>query len=592
MTDEKAWDLSPLVENTEPAKVKEMLDEAVTKANDFEAKYKGKIATLDAKGVLELYKEIEQENLRREGAFLYGQLKYAADMTDLVAKDLNDYTDNIGMQISKMLAFVDLELGQLLKNNPKLIEDPVLSEYNHALEKLNRRIPYQLSEIEEQLIIEKDRFGINAWSQLQSEWVSTRKFEIEIDGETQTLPYGKIIGLYQSPDRDLRRKANSIVYSNLGKDHILWASALRSICSDHLMQVKRRNWPAALTQSLISNDVNQETIESLMKTIKNNVSVYQRYLKLKAKIMGLPKLGNWDIVAPLPNSPEQKFTWAEAQELVVTSYSSFDAQSGEWINEMFEKRRIDGAVREGKQTGAWCASWLSGKSAWILCSFNEKLGDVYTLAHENGHALHDYLMSRAQTPVNCRPSFCTAEGGSIFGELIITEKLLAEAKTDNEKIAIICHVLDEFGMSAFQVSARYFFEQSMYDCIEKGDFLDGEKIAELWVKARDDIYGDVIEWLEEMKWEWTMKSHYFMPRFRFYNYPYVFAQLFVFALYEKYQQEGEAFAPKFKQFLASGSSKSPQELAAEIGFDLTDPKFWQLGIKQAERFVNQLEKLV
>ena len=111
--------------------------------------------------------------------------------------------------------------------------------------------------------------------------------------------------------------------------------------------------------------------------------------------------------------------YAAHRDFFVSSFSSFDTQSGEWINEMFEKRRIDGAIRNGKQTGAWCAPWLSGKSAWILCSFNEKLGDVYTLAHENGHALHDYLMSRAQTPVNSRPSSCTAEGGSIFGELIV-----------------------------------------------------------------------------------------------------------------------------------------------------------------------------
>ncbi|MFX0095533.1 MAG: M3 family oligoendopeptidase [Candidatus Hodarchaeota archaeon] len=592
MSDEMRWDLSPLVENTDPGKIQEQINQAITDAKKLEKDYKGKITSLDPKGVLELYKRQENAFLKREGAIRYAQLNYSADMTDPVSKDLNDHGLNAFMEIQKTLAFIDLELGKLLKKNPKLIENPILTDYKHALEQVYRKVPYQLSEIEEKLIIEKDRNGIDAWSQLQEEWVSTRTFEIEIDGKMQTLPYGKIIGFYDSPDRKLRKNANSIIYSNLGKDHIIWASALRSICSDHIMQMKRRKWPSTLTSSLITNDVDQASIESLMETVKTNASLYQRYLSLKAKIMGLPKLGNWDITAPLPEIPERTFTWSEGQKLVVDCYSSFDKQSGEWVQEMFEKRHIDGIVKQGKQTGAWCAPWVKGKSAWILLSFNEKLGNVYTLAHENGHALHDYLMTRAQKPTNCSVSYCMAEIGSVFGELLLTEKLLAEAKTNEEKREILCHVLDDFGITAFQVSARYFFEHRIYDSIQKGEFLDGEKIAKLWVTSRDEIYGNAVEWLEEMKWEWTMKGHYYIPRFRFYNYPYVYAQLFVFALYEKYKQEGEAFVPKLKQLLASGSSKSPRDLVKEIGFDLTDPNFWKLGLKQAERLIDELETLV
>ena len=124
MKDEKSWDLSPLVESTDPDKVKENLDQGVSAIKNFEAKYKGQIINLDAKKVLELFKEMEKEELRREGAFLYARLKYTTNMTEAVARDLNDHVRNANMQIRKSLAFVDLELGQLLKKNPKLIEDP------------------------------------------------------------------------------------------------------------------------------------------------------------------------------------------------------------------------------------------------------------------------------------------------------------------------------------------------------------------------------------------------------------------------------------------------------------------------------------
>jgi oligoendopeptidase F len=112
----------------------------------------------------------------------------------------------------------------------------------------------------------------------------------------------------------------------------------------------------------------------------------------------------------------------------------------------------------------------------------------------------------------------------------------------------------------------------------------------LWSAARDKIYGDFVEWLDVMKWEWAMKPHYYMANYRFYNYPYVFAQLFVFALYKLYKEQGKRFVPKLKGLLAAGSSKSPCELGNELGFDITDEKFWEKGIKQAEEFIDTLEK--
>jgi oligoendopeptidase F len=183
-----------------------------------------------------------------------------------------------------------------------------------------------------------------------------------------------------------------------------------------------------------------------------------------------------------------------------------------------------------------------------------------------------------------------AEIGSIFGELLLTEQLINKAKTSEEKQTILAYVLDEFGMAAFQVSARVFFEQSMYEKIKQKSFLDGATISKLWVSARDEIYGDSVDWLDSMKWEWTMKPHYYMPNYRFYNYPYVFAQLFVFALYRIYKESGHSFIPKFKGLLAAGSSKPPRELAAELGFDITDEAFWEKGMKQAEEFIDTLEK--
>jgi oligoendopeptidase F len=586
---EMGWDLAQLVPSTNPDLILEQLNFMITEANKLRDTYHNKIKYLDANGLLKLLEVKDAFALNFEGVTMYCNLIYAANSMIDVNKKLNDSVRTVLMTVSQALAFIDLEIGTLLVEKSLLVNDPLLAEYKHYLERILRRVPHMLSETEERLIILKDRNGINAWQMLQSDWLSTRTFSIHINGKPEKLTYGKIIGLYQCPDRDLRRSANQVVYEELGRDEILWASAIRSICSDHLQMSGLRKFPNPMAQSLIANDVDQRTIESLIITVEKNVRLYQRYLRLKAKLMNLPILANYDILAPLIDVLDTNYTWEESRRVIIDAYSRFDEKLGAWVEEMFEKRHIDGEVRNGKRSGAFCASWLVGKSAYILQSFNGRMGDVYTQAHELGHAVHAYLASRAQKPSNFEIGSCIAECGSIFGELLLTDQLLSKAKTKMEKRQILSKILDKFGMVVFQVSARIFFEQSLYNAIKRGEFLDGEKVARLWIDARDKIYGDSVEWLDVMKWEWTMKGHYYIPNYRFYNYPYVFAQLFVFALFSLYKEEGEEFIPKLDRLLAAGSSKSPYVLGFELGFDISSELFWNKGIKQAEKFVDDLE---
>ena len=588
--EEMRWDLSQLVESTDPASVRQTLESMVAEAEKIREKYYGKIGGLDAKGLLELLELNDSMTLKYGGVTLYCRLLYSANALDDTAKQLNDASRTAVMKRDQTLAFVDIEMGKLLASNLALVEDPVLAEYRHYLERILRNVPHMLSDKEEQLILAKDKNGVYAWQQLQNDWLSTRTYEIEVEGEKKTMPYGEIIGLYQNPDRDLRMRANQIVYEELGRDEIVWASAVRSVCADHLQICDIRDYATPMTQSLIANDVDQETIDSLMSTILKSTGLYRRYLRLKARLMGLEKLANYDIVAPLPQAPEMKYTWRESRDDVVAAYTEFDQRLGGWADEMFEKRHIDGEVRKGKRSGAFCSSWLGGKSAYILQSFNGTVGNVRTQAHEMGHAIHAHLGSRAQKPSNYKIGSCIAECGSNFGELLLNERLLSKAATKEEKQAVLATVLDSFGMSCFQVSARVFFEQSMYDTIKEGGFLDGETVAGLWTAARDKIYGDAVDWLDVMKWEWTMKVHYYMPNRRFYNYPYVFAKLFVFALYRLYKEQGEAFAPRLKSLLSAGSSKSPWELGKELGFDIRTEEFWEKGMRQVEEFIDMLEE--
>ena len=337
----------------------------------------------------------------------------------------------------------------------------------------------------------------------------------------------------------------------LGKDGEVFSAALRSICNDWVTVSKRRKYATPMESSLINNDTEQPIIDNLLASIEEGAKTYRRYLKMKAKLMNLPVLGNHDIVAPLPDSPELKFTYQQAQDLITRAYSRFDPDYAEAVKEMFAKHHIDATPRFGKRNGAFCANYYNGKSAYILQSFNGTLSDVFTLAHELGHATHDWYMARSQTPLNASVPSIVAETASIFGELLLTDLLLAEAKSDAERKAVLCLVLDEAGMTAFQVTARVWFEQALYNSIEKDEFLEYKTICNHWTNARDRIFGDAVNWFPEMEAEWTMKPHYYIANYRFYNYPYVYAQMFVYSLYERYLEEGKAFVPKLKKALVS-----------------------------------------
>jgi oligoendopeptidase F len=589
---EVTWDLTELFPSINDASVEKAINEAKALADVFEKSYRGKIASLDPASLLRCIRELEAFEVKLGDVSLFAGLSFSANMTLLQTQALYDKVSKFEAQLGKQLAFFSLELGALVKAKPELVAEPVLAVYRHMLERVQRRVAHQLTEVEEQLIIEKDQFGVQAWEELQSKWLNTRLFDVAVLGEKKTLSYGVANGLLPHPDRATRESANRAIYGLLGRDGEIFASALRSICNDWVTVSQRRKYASPMESSLISNDTEQAIVENLLGAIEDNAGTYRRYLKLKAKLMNLPILGNHDIVAPLPDAPELKFTFEEAQSLVIRAYSRFDEEYATAVREMFAKRRIDATPRFGKRNGAFCASWYNGKSAFVLDSFNGSLNDVYTLAHELGHATHDYYVSRSQTLMNTAVTSTVAETASIFGELLLTDLLLSETKSDKEQKAILCQVLDESGMTTFQVTARVWFEQALYNSIQQGEYLDYKTICRHWTAARDRIYGDAVTWFPEMEAEWTMKPHYYMANYRFYNYPYVYAQMFVYSLYERYLEEGKAFVPKLEKALSAGSSVSPLEIGKIVGLNVASHDFWNDGLKVFERFIVDLEKVI
>jgi len=592
---EITWDFSELYTGMNDPKIASDMEDLMKRADAFETEYRGKIKkpNFTAKDLLHLFEKIEQFHMDKEELGLFARNLFNANMTLPETKALLNKFENFNTTALKKMAFLDLEIAKFVYENPELIEDEILQNYSHYLATLKREYPHKLSEVEEQLILEKDQFGVKEWSKLQSVWLNTRDYKVMVEGEEQILSYGDANSLLTHPDRETRISANKSIYGLLGENQEIFSTALRNVCGDWVKNSERRQYDTPMHDSLIINDLTQDIIDNLMKAIvEDGVKVYRRYLKLKAKLLNLPKLSCADVVAPLIDVPHKKYSWQEALSLMFESLNRFDDEFVEYAKDMVDRNHIDAASRKGKRNGAYSAAWYKGKSAFILETFKGNLKEVYTLSHEMGHAIHDYYATRNQTYLNFHPGYCIAECASTFGELLLTDLLLEKSESKKEKMAILAHVLDDTGQAAFQVSARYFFEHDLYKAIDNGENLNGETIAKYWIAGRNKIYGDSIDWFDEMDWEWAMKGHYFIPNFRFYNYPYVFAQLFVYALYQTYKQEGRDFIPKFKALLSSGGSKTPLEQGELVGLDISKADFWKLGIKQYSDFVDELESLI
>ncbi|MHA1929277.1 MAG: M3 family metallopeptidase, partial [Candidatus Thorarchaeota archaeon] len=185
-----------------------------------------------------------------------------------------------------------------------------------------------------------------------------------------------------------------------------------------------------------------------------------------------------------------------------------------------------------------------------------------------------------------------AETGSIFGEMLLADRLLTESDDEDTRLAVLDRVLCSVYIMVFYMLNDYLFEHSVFSALRNNEMVDGAKLDSLWMAARTEVFDDSVDWLPGMEQWWVVPRHHFRANFRFYNYPYSFGQLLVLVLYQLYKKEGESFVPKMKRVLSAGGSESPKNLLAELGLKLTDPKFWDIGFSLVEEYLDEYEQIV
>lgn len=588
------WDLSDLFAGPKDPAIDETLQRCKADAEAFARTYRGTIAVPDGPPAEHLRAGIEamEDLFDRAGRVAsYSGLLFAANTGDPVIRDLEQRVEQRFTELRNLLLFFDLEWLALEDDVVgRLVDDPALAEYRHYLLAERRYRPHKLSEPEERIVNEKNVTGASAWERLFTELVSSLSFPVKrtVAGkaETQDLNLSQTLALYHDPDRETRKDAHDALFDVLAKNGPVLTFAYDTLVQDHLTMDRLRQYPNPMLSRHLANEIAPEAVEQMMQVVEANYGIAHDYFKLKAKLIGLPKLVIYDQYAPIGGTRET-YTFDQARSTILEAFRQFNPRFAEIASKFFDGRWIDAEVRKGKQGGAFCASPSPKLHPYVLTNYTDNLRDAMTVAHELGHGIHGYV-SLGQKLVNYHPSLPLAETASVFGEMLVFERLLGEVKDPKAKLALLCGKVEDTFATVFRQNVLTRFEQSAFAARTEGR-LEPERLQDLWIRANAPYYGDGLEMSEGYRWGYSYIPHFIHTPF--YCYAYVFGELLVLALYGMYRERGAAFVPEYTRLLERGGSDSPAELLKPLGVDFHDPSFWQKGFDEIRRLVAQAVSL-
>jgi oligoendopeptidase F len=567
-----AWDIEPLVDGAGAAGVDALLGDAATRAQGISERYRGRIAELDAGGLAELMGELATIGELAGRAGNYAHLRFAVDTADPEAGALLALAEERGTAINNEILFVELEWADVDDDHADaLLSDPQLAFCRHYLASARRYRPHLLSEPEERILSDKGLTANSAWVRLFSELSSA--ITVDLDGNSASLEEG--LSRLMSPDRETRATAAAAVTAGLEPGLRTRAFVFNTLLVDKSVDDRLRHYPSWIASRNLANEASDESVQALVDAVQARSDLPQRWYGLKAQLLGLPRLADYDRMASVASS-DQEFGWTEARDLVLDAYASFSPDLASVAQRFFDESWIDAPVRPGKRGGAFCAYTVPSQHPYLLLNWTARRRDVLTLAHEMGHGLHAYL-ARDQGIYHQTTPLTLAETASVFGETVTFGRLLAATDDPADRLALLAESLEGQIATVFRQIAMNRFEDRVHTHRREQGELSVDDFNDAWADTQHALLGDTVEITDGYRTWWSYIPHFMgTPG---YVYAYAYGQLLALSVYRAYEQRGDEFVPQYLELLAQGGSRSPEELGAIVGLDLADPEFWNGGLE-------------
>jgi oligoendopeptidase F len=586
---ETAWDLDPLVEGEGETGVDRQLDEAVAAASEFADRYAGKVGEFDVTGLAQAMHELERihELIGRAGS--YAALRFSTDTADPTRGALLQRVQERGTELETKLLFFDLEWAAL--DDARADEllavrdsgDDELEFCRHHLRTVRRYRPHLLSEKEEKLLAEKSISSQSAWARLFGEVVAALR--VDLDGNEVTLDVA--LSRLQVADRDTRVAAAKAVSETLEPGLRTRGFIYNTLVYDKSVEDRLRSYPNWLASRNLANEASDESVMALIEAVRRRYDVPRRWYALKAKLMGIPKLADYDRMAPVFQE-DLTFSFGEARDLVLDTYDAFAPEAGRITRQFFADHWIDAPVRPNKRGGAFCSYTVPSVHPYVMLNYTARRRDVLTMAHELGHGLHAAL-AQPQGVYHQGTPLTLAETASVFGETLVFERLLAATDNDDQRLSLLAERLDASMATVFRQMSMNRFEHLIHTRRRDEGELSTDRIGELWLDSQTEMFGDSVELSDGYRIWWSYIPHFINTPG--YVYAYAYGQLLALSAYRRFTQEGDSFIPRYLELLAAGGSRSPEELGAIIGIDLADPGFWDAGLALIDEQLSAAEKL-
>ena len=580
------WDLSDLYQGIDDPAIDRDLDQITKHSITFEEKYKGKIASesLTAeflKSVLVEYKSLLEISAKPS---CFAELLFSTDTTNTKHSALLQRTREVSSVASSHQLFFDLEIGRIPDGIfDQIIDSPQLDSYRHYLKHQRDITKHRLSEAEEKILEKTANTRGQALTRFFTEITSRQVFKIGAEGFTQS----ELLVRFHDPDREKRRIAARSLTHGLRQNAHSINFIFNILLHEKQVIDQLRNFELAETSRHVTNEVDQSVVDTVVEVCVKNYNLVGEYYQLKRQLLGIEELTHYDRYAPIADE-QLRISFDEAKQIVLEAYGEFSPELAKRAELFFSKYWIDAAPKAGKQGGAYCMKVTPNLHPYIFMNYTGSLRDVTTLAHELGHGVHN-LLANQQNILNYGSVLPMAETASTFGEMLVFEKLLSRIESPQQKLGLISSQIEGTIATVFRQIAMFRFERVVHQLRRQQGEQSVETYCGLWQKTQQEMFGDSLQLGEDHKWWWLYIPHVFQAAF--YVYSYAFGELLVRSLYAQYRREKESFIPKYFDLLSAGGSTSPSELVSNMGFDISNPDFWQSGCDLIRQQVEQAKQI-